>query len=204
MVPKELPPAPYPAPTHSEAPEIEIVDHSSRIEELLARYQKCIGQDFAGYRNHVYRVLTYAMHFLEQDESVRSTVETALVYHDLGLWTAHDLAYLEPSEAKAREDAVRQDWGLDIETVVRAIHWHHKVTPYRGPDARVVNAVRRADWIDATQGMFRKGLSKDQVARVENAIPNEGFHDALQRLATEYGGSALRGNLRVLRRVFQL
>ena len=61
--------------------------------------------------------------------------------------------------------------------------------------------MRRADWVDATQGQLRKGLSRSQVAAVEGAIPNEGFHDALQRLAVEYGGSALAGNLRVALRV---
>ena len=186
------------------SPSIEIVESSPRVEGLLAPYRECIGTDFPGYRNHIYRVLTYAMHFLDQDDSARATVETALVYHDLGLWTAHDLAYLEPSEAKVREDAAEHGWDLDIDLVVKAIHWHHKVTAYHGPDERIVNAVRRGDWVDATRGRVRKGLGKDQIAAVEDALPNLGFHDALQRLAVEYGGSALRGNLRGIRRVFKL
>ena len=33
-----------------------------------------------------------------QDERL---VETAMVYRDIGLWTEHELAYLEPSEAVA-------------------------------------------------------------------------------------------------------
>ena len=183
---------------------IAIVESSPRVEALLAPYQEAIGSDLPGYRNHVYRVLSYAMHFLAQDDSARAAVETALVYHDIGLWTAHELAYLEPSEARAREDAVEQGWDVDIELVVRAIHWHHKVTAYRGPDAAIVDAVRRADWIDATQGRLRKGLGRREIAAVEEALPNLGFHDALQRLAVELGGSAVRGNLRVIRRVFKL
>ena len=42
----------------------------------------------------------------------------------------------------------------------------------------------------------------EEIRAVEEAIPNEGFHDTLQRLAKDLGGSALCGNLRVLRRVF--
>ena len=30
------------------------------VETLLARYEQQIGQDFLGYRNHVYRTITYA------------------------------------------------------------------------------------------------------------------------------------------------
>jgi len=65
-----------------------------RIDQLLERYRETIGADFAGYRNHVYRTVTYAMHFLGDDPQYEVLVETAFVYHDLGLWTAHELAYL--------------------------------------------------------------------------------------------------------------
>ncbi len=29
------------------------------VEELLTRYEKQIGKDYPGYRNHVYRTITY-------------------------------------------------------------------------------------------------------------------------------------------------
>ena len=38
------------------------------VEELLTRYEKQIGKDYPGYRNHVYRTITYAMHFLGNAE----------------------------------------------------------------------------------------------------------------------------------------
>ena len=104
-----------------------------RVEELLGRYEAAIGKDFLGYRKHVYRTVTYAMHFLGQQARYEALVETAFVYHDLGLWTDHQLAYLEPSEALARLDNEKYDWGLDAEALTAAIHWHHKITPYRGP-----------------------------------------------------------------------
>lgn len=34
------------------------------VEELLKRYEYLISKDFLGYRNHVYRAITCAMHFL--------------------------------------------------------------------------------------------------------------------------------------------
>ncbi|GAM60587.1 hypothetical protein JCM19232_3529 [Vibrio ishigakensis] len=73
------------------------------MEELFSRYKHLIGDDYLGYRNHVYRTITYAMHFLGNDPELEQIVETAFVYHDIGLWTDHELAYLEPSEAVARE-----------------------------------------------------------------------------------------------------
>lgn len=183
--------------------DIQIIDHSDRVENLFAPYRDIIGKDYAAYRGHVYRVLTFAMHFLNGDEKARPMVETALVYHDIGLWTENNLAYLEPSEEHALADNEKYGWGLDPRLLKDAIHWHHKVFPYRGPNQHIVDAVRKADWIDATDGKIRKGLSKSQVAAVQEAIPNYDFGDVLQRLAGDLGGNKLSGNLRVLRHVFK-
>ena len=177
----------------------EIVIQADRphVEALFAPYAEMIGRDFLGYRNHVYRTVTYAMHFLNQDASYERLVETAMVYHDIGLWSDHALAYLEPSEALAVADNEKHDWGLDPEALTAIIHWHHKVFPYRGRDETVVEACRKADWVDASLGWCRKGLSRQTVAAVEAAFPNHGFHQSLVRLAKDYGGSLWIGGFKV-------
>ncbi len=131
------------------------------------------------------------MHFLGNSPEHEPMVETTFVYHDIGLWTDHELAYLEPSEAVAMADNEKYGWGLDAETLRGAIHWHHKIFHYQGPHQKVIEASRKADWIDATKGMVRKGMSKSNIAKVEAAFPTLGFHDALMRLAKEYGGSTI-------------
>jgi hypothetical protein len=69
-----------------------------RVEELFAPYRILLGDDFDGYRNHAYRCITYAMHFLDNATEYEQIVETAFVYHDIGLWTDQELAYLEPGQ----------------------------------------------------------------------------------------------------------
>ena len=167
------------------------------VEELLGRYETLIGKDFPGYRNHVYRTITYAMHFLDNAEEHEKLVETAFVYHDIGLWTDHELAYLEPSEAVAIADNEKYGLGLDPSLLREAIHWHHKIFPYTGPYEKVVEACRKADWIDASKGMLRKGMGRGLIQKVEDAFPNLGFHKTLVRLAKDYGGSTLAGGLKV-------
>ena len=167
------------------------------VEELLARYETLIGKDFLGYRNHVYRTVTYAMHFLRNAEEHEKLVEAAFVYHDIGLWTDHELAYLEPSEAIALADNEKFGLGLDPEVLRGAIHWHHKILPYTGPHREIIEACRKADWIDASKGMLRKGMRSEQIQKVEAAFPNLGFHDTLLRLTKEYGGSMLVGGVKV-------
>jgi len=178
-------------------PEISIKLERPRVEELLARYKSQVGKDFSGYRNHVYRAITYAMYFLDNKVEHEQLVETAFVYHDIGLWTDHELAYLEPSEAVAIADNEHYRWGLDADLLRGAIHWHHKIFPYRGPNQDVIEACRKADWIDASKGILRKGMTKSAVTAVESAFPNLGFHDSLLRLAKDYGGSTIVGGLKV-------
>ena len=169
------------------------------VEELFAPYRTTIGSDFDGYRNHVYRVITYAMHFLNSAPEYERLVETAFVYHDIGLWTDHKLAYLEPSEAAALQDNEKYGWGLAPDALRGAIHWHHKVFRYKGTHQDVIEACRKADWIDASQGWVRKGMSRSAIAKVEATFSNCGFHKALMRLAKEYGGSTLVGGFKVMR-----
>jgi hypothetical protein len=71
------------------------------VEEILECYKDLIGDDFSGYRNHGYRTISYAMHFLDQSIADERLVETAFAYHDIGLWTHKELAYLNPSEEVA-------------------------------------------------------------------------------------------------------
>lgn len=179
--------------------EIIVKRERPRVEELLGRYKDIIGTDFHGYRNHVYRAITYAMHFLEHDVEVEPLVETAFVYHDIGLWTDRELAYLEPSELRALADNEKYGWGFDSEALRGAIHWHHKILPYRGPNERVIEACRKADWVDASKGIVRKGLSKRDIKRVEAEFQNLGFHKTLLRLTKDYGGSILVGGIKVTR-----
>lgn len=178
-------------------PEIMIKTERPFVEELFARYETLIGRDFPGYRNHVYRTITYAMYFLGNAEAHERLVETAFVYHDIGLWTDHELAYLEPSEAVAIADNQKFGLGLDPDLLRGAIHWHHKIFPYTGPNREIIEACRKADWIDASKGILRKGMSKAAIKAVEAAFPNLGFHDTLMRLAKDYGGSTLVGGIKV-------
>jgi len=183
---------------------IEINPQRERIDELLAAYRGVIGTDFDGYRNHVYRTVTYAMHFLEHDTAAERAVETAMAYHDIGLWTDQELAYLEPSEAVAVADNEKYEWGLDPELLTGIIHWHHKILPYKGPHSRIIEACRRADWVDASMGWLKKGLRRADIRAVEAAFPNCGFPRTLLRLTKAYSGSTILGSLRVTRGIVKL
>lgn len=183
--------------------DIQVIQHSDHVEALLEPYRDVIGSDYEGYRGHIYRVLTYTMHFLGGESPHRAAIEAALVYHDLGLWSDKQLAYLEPSIERVEADNVSHGWQYDPQLLRDIIYWHHKVTPFHGSHADVVNAVRKADWIDASAGLVRKGMPKACIDKVTAAIPAAGFYDTLKRLGPELTGSFL-GSVRGLLKVYKL
>lgn len=183
--------------------DIEVIMRSERVETLLEPFRQDIGRDYDGYKGHVYRVLSYAMHFLGGEHRARGVIETALVYHDLALWTHKQIAYLEPSIERAQQDNASNSWGHDPELLRNIIYWHHKITPFRGSNADVVNAVRKADWIDATSGVVRADMPKRHIQKVTNAVPAAGFHDTLKRIGPELAGSAV-GTVAGLLKVYKL
>ena len=181
---------------------IEILDQSTLIDDLLARYESELGENLVPYRGHLLRVLTYAVHFLGGDKTHLHEMEVALVYHDLGVWAANTLNYLEPSIELALKDNVSNNWGHNPELLKNIILWHHKITPFRGKNEDVINAIRKADWVDASNGLIRKGLSKEIIAQVKAAIPSKGFHASLKTIGIEVAGSrmnAFRDLLKVLK-----
>lgn len=183
---------------------MDIIDNDAVVEAELALLAGRIGRDLPGYRNHIYRVLTYALHFVGGEARWRRPFAFALAYHDVGMWTHGELAYLEPSAALAEQARRDHAPDLDPRLIRDLILWHHKLTPFRGPDAAAVNALRKADWVDASQGLLRKGLTRAEIARVTAALPVHGFPDTLMRLAGDLNhGRRIGGLLRVLHRVYR-
>lgn len=56
---------------------------------------------------------------------------------------------------------------------------------FAGLDADIVNAARKGDWINASIGMVRHGVSRKDVAAMEQTIPVLGFPGVLMRLAKD-------------------
>lgn len=178
--------------------EIAVITHNQDVEQHLAQYKDVIGHDYEAYRNHIYRVLTYALHiFKKPSEKQMRVLAAGLVYHDLGLWSDNDLDYLVPSITRAKKNLAALGFTEEeLHIVSDIIMWHHKVTPFYGNNTckdhvALVEAVRRADWIDATKGLVSKGMPRQHIAKVQGKIANAGFHQAL----LEFGYKLHRWNL---------
>jgi hypothetical protein len=62
------------------------------------------------------------------------------------------------------------------------IEFHHRFRRCPNDFPKLVEVMRRGDWVDATKGFRRFGLEKADVRRVQDTIENLGFHDNLVRI----------------------
>jgi hypothetical protein len=153
------------------------------VEEILAPWKATLGDEFLGYRNHVYRMIHFCCSLRALEVEEREKVMIAACFHDLGIWVAHSLDYIPPSIELAKEYLERRNlraWAPEIETMIAM---HHKLTAFRDSAAGpLVEIFRRGDLVDLSTGIIKSGLSKDYVADVKNEFPDEGFHRLLARL----------------------
>ena len=182
--------------------------------------------DYDKYRNHCLRVLSFAGYYYQSyipkehrkgvapPEDVLNVMAVALAYHDIGLWTAKELDYLEPSVATLNQDWAKPDLverlpafsETDLETARIMILQHHKFTEWKPSaeqnpeiDQAAVNAVRRGDWADATLGLIKTGLPPSHLEQAYNLIPEAGFHAMLAGMTGRLSPDSMVGQLQVLK-----
>ena len=153
------------------------------IDDVLNDHAMALRDDFIPYRNHVYRIVNLCVAIGGQGELEKIAV--AAVFHDLGIWTNGTFDYIAPSIALAHDYLVahaREDLTAEIEGMIAD---HHKITAAAADSGSLIEAFRRADWIDVTRGLRRFGIPRSFVARLFATWPSAGFHWRLVTLTLE-------------------
>ena len=167
-------------------PELTIETHIPYLETLFSPWKETIGADYTGYRNHVYRMVQFCWairtvegHELSEDD--KKKIMIAGVFHDIGIWVADTLDYLEPSVPPAMtylEDNGLSHWKQDVEHMITE---HHKLRKYAESTLDIVELFRQGDLVDFSLGIFKSNLPKEYVVQMKEALPNNGFHKGLLR-----------------------
>ena len=155
------------------------------LDEVLQPYGSALGKDFAGYRNHTYRVVNFCVAFSTNDSVALEKMAIAAAFHDLGIWTDGTFDYLPPSERLAEACLATKgklEWAPEIGAM---IHEHHKLTRYRPNADWLVEAFRKADSVDVSLGIITFGLPRKFVREVRSTFPNAGFHKRLVQLSIQ-------------------
>jgi hypothetical protein len=165
---------------------LEIETHLPYLEELLTPWKSIIGDDYPGYKNHVYRMVQFCWALkkvrgetLTEDD--KKKIMIAGTFHDIGIWVGNTLDYLDPSIPPAMiylESQDRSNWKQEIELMITE---HHKLSPFIGTQLNqkeidIVELFRQGDIIDFSLGMIKFELPKSYIKEMKSAIPNKGFH----------------------------
>jgi len=159
-----------------------IETHIPLLEDILSTWKKKIGNDYQGYKNHVYRMLNFCFYLAKPNEEEKTKLIIAAAFHDIGIWSDNTLDYLPPSVAQAQEylnEHKLSHWANEIALI---IDMHHKLRPYKNPNFPLVEHFRNADLVDFSLGHVRCGVPKEYIKKVKQALPNEGFHKRLIQL----------------------
>ena len=153
------------------------------LDELLQHHASALGKDFDGYRNHTYRVVNFCSALSTDDPEPLQKMAIAAAFHDLGIWTDKTFDYLPPSvklaQAYLAEKGIPQ-WAPEIKAMIQE---HHKITRYESKPNGLVEAFRKADWVDVSRGAITFGLPRKFLREILSTFPNAGFHKRLVQLS---------------------
>jgi len=146
------------------------------LDELLNPHRAGLGAKYWGYRAHCYRMVNWARLVTDAEPFREDKLAIMTVLHDLPFFLTGDLVYLEKACALATahlRDIAREEWTEELHLMIRN---HHKVRSYAGPYAPLVEACRKADWIDVTFTKVRFGIPRRLVVEVRSTFPmNEAY-----------------------------
>lgn len=157
-----------------------------QIESILSEYQELIGEDYSGYRNHVYRMVHCCLALQDMSDDDKRKIYIAAAYHDIGIWIEDTVDYIPPSippAMKYLEDNDLSDWQEEIRLMISE---HHKVREYTDKSLPLVEVFRRGDLVDFSFGLFRFGIDKAYFEQLRETFPNEDFHKGLAKRAGKW------------------
>jgi hypothetical protein len=158
----------------------DLIYHNEIVDSILNTHSSALGSDHEQYRNHVYRVLNFALPLVD-DAKENETMMIAAAFHDLGIWTNRTFDYLQPSVNLAKRYSADHQLSRETDEAIESIILnHHKIFRFRGP--ALTEIFRQADLVDLSLGLIRCGRSRDDIRRVRKVFPNKGFHRNLTRL----------------------
>lgn len=158
---------------------VKIIAEHKIIDSLFLKWREALGRDYPAYRNHAYRVFNFACELAKADGGDVEKLAIASAFHDVGIWLDNTFDYLAPSIQRASDylsQTGHEEW---IGEVGHIINFHHKIFPWRSSTSTLVEAFRRADWVDVCLFALPTRLPRQFMAEVLRCFPREGFHGRL-------------------------
>ncbi|WP_131822864.1 hypothetical protein [Mycobacteroides chelonae] len=160
---------------------------SSLIDEIIDEHRTArpptLHDDWPGYRNHAQRVFVFGSALLERwhvtDARAHEKLAIAAAFHDIHVFETLDYLQLNnDSLFRWLYDRDQERWFPEIAT---AMSLHHQIRAYRGNHAWLVEAIRKADWVEVTMGRIRHGIPRSIIQEAHQQLPTNQFAKASGR-----------------------
>jgi len=158
---------------------VDILTSEPTVDELLSSWQGSLGSDAIAYRNHVYRVLNLAVALSGATGRDRDKLAIAAAFHDIGIWLDATFDYLGPSILRLTSFLEAEGNAAWVPEMASIVAQHHKITPWRGAHPRLVEAFRRADWLDVSLLRLPTRVPGSYLSSLIEVFPRHGFHRRL-------------------------
>jgi len=170
------------------------------LDEILDPYREGLGTGYWGYRAHCYRMVNWARQVTAPAPYREEKLAIMTVLHDVPFFLTGDLDYLPRACDLATEYLQRIDRADWTEEMHLMINNHHKTRSYSGPHAPLVEACRKADWIDVTFTKVRFGIPRPFVREVRATFPmNEAYKGVAMPAIAKYAVTHLKRPLPMMR-----
>jgi len=153
------------------------------LEDILTEWQGTIGDEYEGYKNHVYRMIHFCLALKDCSEEEKEKIIIAGAFHDIGIWIDNTIDYISPSLPPAMEYLKSRDldaWSAEIKLMITE---HHKVREYENSMYPLVEFFRKGDLVDFSLGLFKFGIPELYIKQVKAEFPNAGLHTNLGKRA---------------------
>lgn len=153
----------------------ELTTHNEVIEKILEPHRATLGGQYVGYRNHAYRMINFVQH-LSSSSGRDEVLPVMVAFHDLPFVLDGNLDYLGRADDMATAYLIANGLEHRCDEIRAMIDNHHKIRAYTGPHRELVEAVRKADWIDVTFGLHNFGIDRSFIKEVAATFPLTGFY----------------------------
>jgi hypothetical protein len=156
------------------------------LEEIFSDWKDVIGDEYQGYRNHVYRMIHFCLYLRNCNEQEMEKIIIAGAFHDLGIWIEDTVDYIPPSIPPAMDylkNRGLENWSTEIGLMITE---HHKVRKYSDSSLPLVELFRKGDLVDFSFGLFSFGIPKPYIKEIQNKFPNSKFHKNLGKRAMKW------------------
>lgn len=170
------------------------------LDDLLDPYRDGLGVGYWGYRAHAYRMVNWARFVTEPEPFREEKLAIMTVFHDLPFFLTGDLDYLPGAcviTSAYLAEIGREEWTEELHLMINN---HHKVRSYAGPHAPLVEACRKADWIDVSFTKLTFGIPRALVVETRARFPmNEAYKAVAIPNIAKYAVQHLRRPLPMMR-----